>query len=67
MSKALLTWIIEGKPSEVPAYIWRRLDDEQLDNLYDVIYDRWNFETGSDEDFELMTDVLEEIQQRDNT
>lgn len=41
------------------------LDDRQLLALYEEVYDRWNFETGSDEDATLMKAIDDEIKNRE--
>lgn len=43
---------------------WVDLDDKDLSRLYEEVYDRWNFETGSDEDLQTMKDLEKEIKYR---
>jgi len=51
-------WTVEAAPKHYT------LSDEELQHEIEKLYDRWNFETGSDKDKELLEELEEERDDR---
>ena len=45
-------------------WLWQNLDDDELKEFYKDVYDRWTWETGSNQDRFLMDAVENELQKR---